>query len=109
MGRTTKLENKYKVSRTNLHSMEDSIEDKTTFFYYTFRNILFVSVPLIIISALVLSLPHSSATSSGTDNVQLILSTSCTINAVVTAEHTAYLGSPALAGRFFTPEPPEKP
>ena len=99
MGRTTKREDKYKVSRTNLHSMEDNIEDRTTFFYHAFRNILLVSIPLLLISALILSLPHSSAVSSdtsGTDNVQLVLSTSCTVNAVVTSEHSVSLNGGQL-------------
>ena len=91
MGRTTKREDKYKVSRTNLHSMEDNIEDRTTFFYHAFRNILLVSVLLLLISALILSLPHSSAVSSdisGTDNLAITISSSCTLGSVVNIPHS---------------------
>ena len=69
----------------------NTIESRTDFFYYTFCNILLVSIPLVLISTLVLSLPHSSAVTSGTDNIQMVLSTSCTVNAVVTSEHTVSL------------------
>ena len=69
----------------------------TDFFYHAFRNILIIGIPLVIISALVLSLPHSSAEVSGsTDNVSLTLSTSCTVNAVVTSEHTVSLNGGQL-------------
>ena len=83
-------------------TLNNVVEDKTTFFYYTFRNIIIIGLPLLAISTLVLS--HlsfrSSATSSsipsGTDNIQLNLSTSCTINAVVTSEHTVSLNGGQL-------------
>ena len=71
------------VNKTNNH---------TDFFYHAFRNILIIGIPLVIISALVLSLPHSSAEVSGsTDNVSFTLSTSCTVNAVVTIAHETSL------------------
>ena len=68
------------------------------FFYHAFRNILLVGIPLVIISALILGFaPHSSAEVSGsTDNVSLTLSTSCTVNAVVTSEHTVSLNGGQL-------------
>ena len=73
------------------------INNYTDFFYHAFRNILIIGIPLVIIFALVLSLPHSSAEVSGsTDNVQLTLSTSCTVNAVVTSEHTVSLNGGQL-------------
>ncbi|MBR0467430.1 hypothetical protein IJJ53_00730 [Candidatus Saccharibacteria bacterium] len=90
--RTTKTKDKKKVHKT--------IESRTEFFYYAFRNISFVGLSLLIVSGFILSLPHSSATdssiSSGTDNIQLNLSTSCTINAVVTSEHTVNLNGGQL-------------
>lgn len=75
------------------HKLKQSktIETKTDFFYYALRNILLISIPLTLVFALILSLSHSSAASSGTDNIQMTLSTSCTVNAVVTAEHTVSL------------------
>ena len=93
MGRTTKLEDKYKASRTNLHSMEDGTEDRTTFFYYAFRNILLVSIPLLLVSGIVLfnlSI-HSSAYSSSTDSVSLTLPSACTISASIISTHNATL------------------
>ncbi len=61
----------------------------TDFFYTTFRNILLVSVPLVMISALLLSLPHSSATTSSTDDITLTLDVACTVSSVVTSPHSA--------------------
>ena len=70
-------------------------EDRTTFFYYTFRNILLISLPLVLISALILfhSSSHSSATisNSESDNLTLTLSTSCTIRSDVEEAHNASL------------------
>ena len=89
MGKTAKTKSKVKVHRI--------IESRTDFFYYAFRNILLVSVPLLIFSIFVFTIPHSSAEiSSGTDNIQLVLSTSCTVNAVVTSEHTVSLNGGQL-------------
>ncbi len=62
---------------------------KTDFFYYTFRNVLFASVPLVIISTIVLSLPHSSATNSGSDSLAITISSSCTLSSVVNVPHNA--------------------
>ena len=66
------------------------ITSKTEFFYYAFRNILLVGLPLIVISAFILSISHSSATdsNSGADNITLRLSTSCTISSNVISEHS---------------------
>ena len=63
----------------------------TDFFYYTFRNILVIGIPLIFISAIVLSSLHSSATNSGSDSVTLTLSTSCTLSSSVITPHHASL------------------
>ncbi|MBR0467809.1 hypothetical protein IJJ53_02775 [Candidatus Saccharibacteria bacterium] len=65
----------------------------TDFFYYFFRNILLVGIPLVIISALILgfSVSHSSATNSNSDSVTLTLSTSCTLSSSVITPHHASL------------------
>ncbi|MBR0467895.1 hypothetical protein IJJ53_03265 [Candidatus Saccharibacteria bacterium] len=65
----------------------------TDFFYYAFRNILVISIPLVIISALILSLPHSSANNSGSDTLTLTLSSSCTMSSTVDIEHNGSLTS----------------
>ena len=69
------------------------VNSRIDFFYYTFRNILLVSLPLVVISALILSLPHSSATVSDleTDSLTLTLSTSCTLSSSVEEAHNASL------------------
>ncbi len=80
------------------HKVKQSLmNSRIDFFYYAFRNVLLVSIPLLIFSIFVFTIPHSSAEiSSGTDNVQLVLSTSCTVNAVVTSEHTVSLNGGQL-------------
>lgn len=81
--RTTKLKSKIKVHKT--------IESKTDFFYYIFRNILLIGLPLTIISGLVLShlsIRSSATDSSGVDRVTLSIPVSCTINTTVNNEHT---------------------
>ena len=67
----------------------------TDFFYYTFRNILLVSIPLVIIFALILSIPHSSATVSGAsaDSLTLSLPTSCTLSSVIDSPHNTTMVS----------------
>ena len=80
--RTTKSKTKAKSNKTNNY---------TDFYYHLFRNILLVSIPLLLISAIILSLPHSSAYSSSTDSVALTLPTACTISASVVMPHNATL------------------
>ncbi len=71
----------------------------TEFFYYIFRNILLVSVPLLVVSGIVLSHLsfHSSATgsssgsTSSTDSLSFSISSSCTLSSVVDSSHTAEL------------------
>ncbi|MBQ1387664.1 hypothetical protein IIY68_02665 [Candidatus Saccharibacteria bacterium] len=57
----------------------------TDFFYKTFRNILLVSIPLIIVLGLFLSSLHSSAS---TDQIEFSLSVSCTMSSIVNTAHT---------------------
>ena len=81
--RTTKSKTKAKSNKTN---------DYTDFFYYAFRNILLVGLPLLVVSAFVLSLPHSTATGSGStsssDHVYFSLDTSCTMGSELINPHT---------------------
>ena len=62
---------------------------KTDFFYYAFRNILAISIPLVIISTIILSSLHSSATNSGSDNLAITISSSCILSSVVNIPHNA--------------------
>ena len=73
------------------HKLKQSkiIESRADFFYYAFRNILLTSIPLVIISALIISLPHSSATTSGSDNLSISILPACTIDSVEESSHTA--------------------
>ena len=73
------------------HKVKQSlISSRIDFFYYAFRNVLLVSVPLLIVSSVVLShlSLHSSATGSGTDQIQFSLSVSCTLSSAVDSAHT---------------------
>ena len=72
MGKTAKTKSKVKVHRI--------IESRTDFFYYAFRNILLVSVPILFISTLLLSVPHSSADNSSSDSISINLPVSCTMS-----------------------------
>ena len=64
------------------------INGRTDFYYYMFRNILLVSIPLVIISALVLSLSHSSAKVSSVDSFTVSVLSSCTLSSKVNNEHS---------------------
>ena len=91
--RTT--ESKIKVKESN------KTNNYTEFSYKAFRNILIIGIPLVIISAIILSSLRSSATdsSSGTDSLSISISSSCTLSSVVNIPHNAevyngnYLGN----------------
>ncbi len=76
------------------HKVKQSLmSSRIDFFYYAFRNVLLVSIPLLIISALILglSVSRSSATTSlATDNFTLSIPISCTLAASIKAgeEHS---------------------
>ena len=74
-------------------SLSNSGSSYTEFYYHFFGNILLVGIPLIVISALILSLPHSSANNSGSDTLTLTLSSSCTMSSVVDIAHNGSLTS----------------
>ena len=67
----------------------NKINSYTEFSYCAFRNILIISIPLVIISAIILSSLHSSATNSGSDNLAITISSSCTLSSVVNVPHNA--------------------
>ena len=75
------------------------MSSRIDFFYYAFRNVLLVSIPLLIISSVVLShlSLHSAATdsssgsTSSTDSLSFSISSSCTLSSVVDSSHTAEL------------------
>ena len=72
-------------------SHKSKINSYTDFYYHFFRNILLIGIPLVIVSAIILSSLHSSATNSGSDSVTLTLSTSCTLSSSVITPHNASL------------------
>ena len=79
--RTTKTNHKVKVHRT--------LSCRTDFFYYAFRNILFISLPILVISAFVLSSFHSSAAElSQADNLAISVPSSCTLSSLINGEHS---------------------
>ena len=76
------------------HKVKQSLmSSRVDFFYYTFRNVLLVSIPLLAVSGIVLSHLsfHSSATgsTSGSDNLAITISSSCTLSSVVNVPHNA--------------------
>ena len=74
------------------HKVKQSlVNSRVDFFYYAFRNVLLISIPLLTVSGLVLSHLsfHSSATSSGSDNLAITISSSCTLSSVVNIPHNA--------------------
>ena len=82
------------------HKVKQSlISSRIDFFYHAFRNVLLVSVPLLIVSSVVLShlSLHSAATgsssgsTSSTDSLSFSISSSCTLSSVVDSSHTTEL------------------
>ncbi len=74
------------------HKVKQSlISSRIDFFYYAFRNVLLVSIPLLTISALILGLTtsHSSADTASSDDITLKLDVACTVSSVVTSPHSA--------------------
>ena len=73
------------------HKVKQSLmSSRIDFFYYAFRNVLLVSIPLLVISTFILSfsVSHSSATNSGSDNLTITISSACTLSSVVDEAHT---------------------
>ena len=73
------------------HKVKQSLmSSRIDFFYYAFRNVLLVSIPLLVVCGVVLSHLsfNSSATGSSTDQIQFSLSSSCTMSSVVGEAHT---------------------
>ena len=63
------------------HKVKQSLmSSRIDFFYYAFRNVLLVSLSILVVSALVLSSFHSSAMNSSADSVRINLPTSCTLS-----------------------------
>lgn len=58
------------------------------FYYYFFRNFTFALMPILLLSAIVLSLSHASADNSSLDNIMVSIPSSCTLSATVNAEHS---------------------
>ena len=72
------------------HKVKQSLmSSRIDFFYYAFRNVLLVSVPATIVFALILSLPHSSARVSSSDNLAISVPSSCTLFSSVDEAHSA--------------------
>ncbi|MBR0467387.1 hypothetical protein IJJ53_00505 [Candidatus Saccharibacteria bacterium] len=78
--------------KIGIEEPNDKLEDGTTFFYYAFRNILLVGLPLVLVSGFVLShLSFSSSATSGSgssaDSLNISISSSCTLGSVVNNAH----------------------
>ena len=72
-----------------MHYKQQETNTYTDFYYHFFRNILVVSLPLLVISFLVLSISHSSARISSSDNLAISVPSSCTLSSSVDSEHSA--------------------
>ncbi len=72
------------------HRVKQSlVKSRIDFFYYAFRNILLASIPLLIISALTLSFPHSSAdNNTSSDSLSISISSACTLSSSIDRAHT---------------------
>ena len=72
------------------HKVKQSLmSSRVDFFYYAFRNILFISLPILVISAFVLSSFHSSAAElSQADNLAISVPSSCTLSSLINGEHS---------------------
>ncbi|MBR0467499.1 hypothetical protein IJJ53_01120 [Candidatus Saccharibacteria bacterium] len=88
------------MGKSNTNNKSDKTGSYTEFCYHFFRNILLVSVPLLVISTLILGFatPHSSAegnssNNTSSDNVSLTLDVACTINGTVITPHTVTLNA----------------
>ncbi len=74
------------------HKVKQSLmSSRIDFSYYAFRNILLVSIPLVIISAFILgfNIPHGSARISSSDNLAISVPSSCTLSSSVDEVHSA--------------------
>ena len=78
-----------KTIKSGTKEINNKIEDRTTFFYHAFRNILLVSLPLVVVSGFVLSLSHSSARISSSDSLAISVPSSCTLASSVDEVHSA--------------------
>ena len=83
------------MGKSNTNNKSDKTGSYTEFYYHFFRNILLVGVPLLVISAIVLSSIRSSATGSGSgsDSLTISISSSCMLSSVVNTEHNASINA----------------
>ena len=83
----------YRTTKSKIEVESNKTDNYTDFYYHFFRNILLVGIPLVIISAIILSSLHISATGSGfsTDTLSFSISSSCTLSSVVDENHNAEL------------------
>lgn len=80
-------------------SHKNQTNNYTEFYYHFFRNILIVTLPLFIVSVLVLSSLHSSAAElSSADSVNISIPTSCTLVNEVNDTHNASI----INGRYVS-------
>ena len=85
----------YRTTKSKIKEKDHKASSYTDFFYYSFRNILLVSIPLLIISALILgfAIPHSSAegnssNNASSDSLSISISSACTLSSSIDRAHT---------------------
>ncbi len=79
------------MGKSNTNNKSDKTGSYTDFYYHFFRNILVVTLPLLIISALILgfAILHSSARISSSDSLAISVPSSCTLSSSVDEAHSA--------------------
>ena len=79
------------MGKSNTNNKSDKTGSYADFYYHFFRNILVVTLPLLIIPALILgfAIPHSSARVSSSDSLAISVPSSCTLSSSVDSAHSA--------------------
>ncbi len=79
------------MGKSNTNNKSNKTGSYTDFYYHFFRNTLVVSLPLLVISALILgfAIPHSSARVSSSDSLAISVPSSCTLSSSVDEAHSA--------------------
>ena len=81
----------YRTTKSKIKEKDYKAGNYIEFYYKAFRNILLVSISLVIISALILgfAIPHSSARVSSSDSLAISVPSSCTLFSSVDEAHSA--------------------
>ena len=79
----------YRTTKSKIKVENYKTNNYTEFYYRFFRNILIISIPLVIISTIILSSLHGSARISSSDSLAISVPSSCTLSSSVDEAHSA--------------------